>query len=236
MVGPLPPMNKKKMRLLYGMCIFWFVYKIMYFSISRLTIFICISGYKDIFLIVKDQLGRGWREVDLNLQLQDHGGGRYFQLILYTMHAYVRTPCPQFGILELSTKHRVCSCCRHASKKNKVTIRKLKLFQISKLTVHSQFFQQKNSWNFYLTGKSSLPPTREGKGILYSVGMLRNANKGQSFSRNIFFQIFSFFSQFFLILFSIKNLKKNSLFFFFFIFFIFESGSDNFSVFSYALL
>ena len=29
----------------------------------------------------------------------------------------VVTPCPKFGIIESHTYHRVCSCCRHATKK-----------------------------------------------------------------------------------------------------------------------
>ena len=35
---------------------------------------------------------------------------------------------PQIGILQLSTKHRVCRCCRHAAK-NWIIILKLKQFQ-----------------------------------------------------------------------------------------------------------
>ena len=43
--------------------------------------------------------------------------------------------CPKFEILELSTFHRICSCLRHATKKN--TIR-----TISNLRVHSKFLQK----------------------------------------------------------------------------------------------
>ena len=49
-----------------------------------------------------------------------------------------KVACPNFGMLDLRTKHRVCTCCRHATKKNL----RLKGETISKLLGKSLKFGQ----------------------------------------------------------------------------------------------
>ena len=48
-----------------------------------------------------------------------------------------KVACPNFGMLDLRTKHRVCTCCRHATKKN----HHAKAEKNLKLTVHSKLLQ-----------------------------------------------------------------------------------------------